>query len=220
MALAGPFSLAALLLCLAGAAAHSIQVHHVTFENFEGQEVPVTVMVDELRQVAVVSPVNDDQGSTSLYDFDQRVVAHRSSASAECFLERIEDDFYEHESRLQAIHEQAANELTSTLYTWNVNLTDVETGDQAGEKVQRFCAGMTATWLSPERPELLEFDGIEYPIGVQDEPAASAQISYRSKRSANTWGGQSQSAWSHYGRGSGSSNALATPKRAQAAVGG
>ena len=182
-----------------------------------------------------------------------------------------------------------------------------QTGDQAGPRVQHFCTGMTATWLSPERPTLLEFDGIEYPIspeegeeegGLQavesllasesEQPGAEAlsRDSYngrfickwcwnkylrhskcfvlwnrlsviglalglflskcphalplsfisrhqtkcfddvlsclpdRAKRSPrNQWGGQSQSSWNHYGQGGGSSNALATPRRAQASVG-
>ena len=44
-----------------------------------------------------------------------------------------------------------------------------QTGEQAGPRVQHFCSGRTATWLSPERPTLIEFDGIEYPISPLEE---------------------------------------------------
>ena len=54
----------------------------------------------------------------------QRVVAHRTGSSEECFLERLQEDFFEHESRLEAIRDQVVTGPAETLYTWNVNLTD------------------------------------------------------------------------------------------------
>ena len=47
------------------------QVHRVTLENDEGRQVPVTVTVDEIRQLAIVTPTADEHGSVSLYDFQQ-----------------------------------------------------------------------------------------------------------------------------------------------------
>ena len=54
----------------------------------------------------------------------QRVVAHRTGSTQECFLERLKEDFFEHQSRLEAIQDQVVAGPAETLYTWNVNLTD------------------------------------------------------------------------------------------------
>ncbi|KAF0306934.1 hypothetical protein FJT64_021659 [Amphibalanus amphitrite] len=180
--------LAGLLAALAtiqGVAPLSVKVHQLTLVGDDGQRAPVRVVIDESRQVALVTPTANEHASVSLYDFHQRVVAHRTGSTEECFLERLQEDFFEHQSRLEAIRDQVVVGPAETLYTWNVNLTDHETGEQAGRRVRAFCAGATATWLSPQRPTVLEFHGIEYPVNPleaaawSDDLPATAEDEYR-----------------------------------------
>ena len=51
-----------------------------------------------------------------------------------------------------------------------------QTGEQAGTWVRSFCAGTTATWLSPEKPTVLEFDGIEYPISPLEATQSNSEL--------------------------------------------
>lgn len=47
--------------------------------------------------------------------------------------------------------------------------------EQAGSHVRSFCTGMTATWLSPEKPQVLEFADGEYSVKMEQELLASQE---------------------------------------------
>ncbi|KAJ9599913.1 hypothetical protein L9F63_009741, partial [Diploptera punctata] len=152
---------------------------------------PVKVALDETEQTLLITPphIMGIGKSSTLYDYNTRMVAYKDLENSLCFLEKMKSTDGDIKYRLLQLQSQSPfsslRDTTKTMYVSDKNLTKYEVWKLAGLRIASFCQGSPATLLQEIRPQYHDF---ELNNELQDDVVLEKQIvKYRPRRQTTTY---------------------------------